>query len=67
MAVVAQHASRDVACDLHDRFVARSAFGKFRDQRVSVIVPPPGHLGISAGSIPGSLQRRDMSSWIAMA
>ena len=31
MAIVAQHTSGNVARNLHDRFVARTAFGKFRD------------------------------------
>src|ERR1035437_9696803 len=64
MAVVAQHTSGHVTRDLHDCLVACSTLGKFRDQGVSVIVPPARYLCISAPRVQGCLECRDMTGRI---
>jgi hypothetical protein len=44
-----EHGARDVPWDAHDHLVAGARFGRFRDQRVAVIVPGPDDLGCPGG------------------
>jgi hypothetical protein len=56
MTVVAEHALRDMARDVHNGLIASTAFRKVRDKGVPVIVPPSRHLGVSADILPGRLE-----------
>lgn len=65
MTVVAEHALRNVARDVHDGLIASSAFRKIRDKGVPVVVPPSRHLGFFADILPGRLEGSDGSRRIA--
>ena len=65
MAVVFEHLLRDVSGDIHNGLVTRTAFRQLRDERVPVVVPATGNVGIVADIAPGRLQRRDGTCGIA--
>jgi hypothetical protein len=65
MAVVFEHLLRDVSGDIHNGLVTRTTFRQLRNERVPVVVPATGHLGIFADIAPGRLQRRDGTCGIA--
>jgi hypothetical protein len=62
MPVVAEHALRDMAGDVHDGLVACTAFRKIRDERVPVVVPLPARLISSDRSSVVHEQSRMVSS-----
>jgi hypothetical protein len=37
-----RHSARDVACDVHERHVARTRVSQLGDERVTIIDTPPG-------------------------
>ena len=47
MTVMAEHALRDMAGDVHDGLIARTTFRKIRDERVPVVVPASRDLAFS--------------------
>jgi hypothetical protein len=62
MAVVAEHALRDMARDVHDGLVSSSAFREICDKGVPVVVPPPARLISSDRSSVVHEQSRMVSS-----
>jgi hypothetical protein len=57
--VVFEHLLGDVAGNIHDGLVAGAALRELCDERMPVVVPTPGDLGIIPNVRPGSLERSD--------
>ena len=53
--------------DVHDRLIARAAFGQVRDERVPIVVPAALDAGFLAKIVPGGLERRYRARWIIRA
>ena len=66
MAVVPQHLTRDMSGDVHDRFIAGSAFCQLSDERVASIVQPTLHARALTDVGPGGLEGREGSRWVKL-
>ena len=67
MAIVAEHALRDMASNVHDRLIAGAAFRQVRNEGVPIVVPSAGHFGVLPDIAPGCLESGDRPGRIARA